>query len=140
MMKIAYMITILLALQMLFGCKKDIPEPEMQFKVIPMATVHAEDDLPVLMEKGQDRFMVQHHIKEDRVFVECILPDITFRENSPNQGKIILYVDGKKKEEITTAAFIIKGLPEGNHQIRLEVVNLKNEPYHLQKEFTVSIP
>lgn len=125
---------------MVSACKKEMPEPEMNLKVIPMSTVHAEDDMPVSMDKNGEDFIVQHHVKEDSIFVECILPDISFRENSRKQGKIIVYVDGKKKDEITTAAFIIKGLPKGTHQILLEVVKPNNEPYQLQKEFTVSIP
>lgn len=121
------------------GCQKDVPEPEVKFHVIPMSTIHAEHDMPVLMEQRKDEFLVQHHVKGNSVFVECMVSNISFRDNSKKQGKIIVHIDGKKKEEITSAAFIIKGLTKGTHHVKLEIVNLQNEPFDLQKEFTVSI-
>lgn len=138
-MKNKYIPIILLFTVLQLGCQKDLPEPEVKFKVIQMSTVHAEHDMPVTIEQKREPFIVKHHVKGASVFVECMVSDISFREKSEKQGKIILYVNGKKKEEITTAAFIIKGLPRGTHQIKLEVVKPNNEPYHLQKEFAISI-
>jgi hypothetical protein len=61
-------------------------------------------------------------------------------QSAKDKGKILLYVDGKKKEEIFSAAFIIKGLSSGKHRIRLELVK-ENQPISkLKREFYVSIP
>lgn len=117
-----------------------MPEPEVKLKVVPMSTIQAEEELPVMMETYSEDFRVQHHVKDKRVFVECIIPTISFRENSNRQGKILLYVNGNKKEEISTAAFVIKGLTKGKHHIRLVVVKPNHEPYGLEREFAVSIP
>lgn len=118
-----------------------MPEPEVRFTVIPMSTVNTAHDMPVTIEQNNEPFQVQHHIRGTSVYVECMIPAISFRDDSDKkQGKIILYIDGKKKEEITAAAFIIKGLEKGSHQVKLEVVKANNEPYHLEKAFTVSIP
>lgn len=136
----SYIVTILLTLLIAAGCQKEIPEPEVKIDVLPMSTVHGEDDMPVNIEANKEEFQVHHHVKGDRIFVECMIPSISFREDSENQGKMLVFVNGKKKEEISTAAFIIKGLAKGSHHIRLEVVRPNNEPYHLEKEFTVSIP
>ncbi|MEH7255489.1 hypothetical protein V7111_25605 [Neobacillus niacini] len=87
--------------------------------------------------------LVQSKIKDNNVFVECILSGISFRESEQkNQkvGKLVIWLDGKKTREVNTAAFIIKGLSPGNHQVKLEVVDLKNVPYGLTKEFLVNIP
>ena len=87
--------------------------------------------------------LVQSKIKDNNVFVECILSGISFRESEQkNQkvGKLVIWLDGKKAREVNTAAFIIKGLSPGNHQVKLEVVDLKNVPYGLTKEFLVNIP
>ncbi len=138
--------TIYLSLMMLVlmtvGCQKDLPEPEAKkLMVIPMSTVNTAHDMPVTIEQSSEPFKVQHHIRGNSVFVECMLPAITFRDDSEQkQGKIILYINGVKKEEVTTAAFIIKGLEKGTHRVKLEVVTPNDEPYQLEKEFTVSIP
>jgi hypothetical protein len=88
-------------------------------------------------------FLVHHQTRGNDVFVECILTGISFRQNDHSKekvGKVLVSIDGKKKQEVTTAAFIIKGISPGNHKLKLEVVNLKNEPYGLEKEFLVDIP
>jgi hypothetical protein len=134
--------TLLLFFLLLTGCQsqKDMPEPEVKFSVIPMSTVNTEHDMPAVTSQAKEPFMVQHHVRGSNVYIECMIPSISFREDSSNQGKIILYIDGVKKEEIQTAAFIVKGLGSGNHRVKLEVVKPNNEPYQLQKEFMVSIP
>lgn len=126
------------------ACHKDIPEPEVKSKlsVIPMSSVHTSDELPVVAQhRNNNQFMVQHHVKESNVFVECIVSGITFRDQTKGKkGKIILFIDGQKKEEIHTAAFIIKGLSRGDHVVKIEVVDENNQSYSLSKEFEVTIP
>ncbi|WML56899.1 hypothetical protein [Neobacillus sp. PS2-9] len=87
--------------------------------------------------------MVQHETKGKDVLVECIVTGISFRESNQSSqkiGKMVIWIDGKRNREVTTAAFIIKGLPQGTHKVRLEVVKLNNEPYGLVKEFMVNVP
>lgn len=109
-------------------------------KIEPMSLVQTMHALPVLGGQYTENFSVTHHVKGNQVYVECIVPNMSFRDGSKEKGKIILYVDGVKKEEITTAAFIIKGLPSGNHHIKLDVIasNAKRSP--MSQEFTISIP
>jgi hypothetical protein len=86
---------------------------------------------------------VQSRTKGNNVFVECVLSGISFRQSEQNDrkvGKLIIWLDGKRTKEVNSAAFIIKGLPPGEHRIKLEVVDLKNEPYGVTKEFLVNIP
>lgn len=102
---------------------------------IVMASSNVNDGIPALF--------VQYESKGHNVFVECIVTGVTFREkNDSNQkaGKMIVWIDGKKSKEVSTAAFIIKDLAKGNHKLKLEVVDLHNKPYGLTKEFMVNIP
>ncbi|MEH7107985.1 hypothetical protein [Bacillus sp. JJ1764] len=86
---------------------------------------------------------VKHETKGNQVFVETILTGISFREDD-NLGqknvKMVVWIDGKKYLEVKSAAFIIKGLPAGSHQIKLEIYSLENQPVGLAKEFMVNIP
>nr|WP_263328134.1 hypothetical protein [Neobacillus sp. Marseille-Q6967] len=86
---------------------------------------------------------VNHKINGRNLLVQCILTGISFRESDKpghKTGKLVVSVDGRKVQEVTSAAFIMKNLPQGFHQIRLEVVDTKNVPYGLSKEFLVNIP
>ncbi|WHY02265.1 hypothetical protein [Neobacillus sp. DY30] len=86
---------------------------------------------------------VQSQTKGNNVFVECILSGISFRQSDQQgrkTGKLIIWLNGKKTKEVNSAAFIIKGLPPGEHTVKLEVVDLKNVPYGVSKEFLVNIP
>jgi hypothetical protein len=94
-------------------------------------------------DEGKPALFVQYESKGNNVFVECIVTGVTFREKDQSikkTGKMIVWVDGKKNKEVSTAAFIIKNLAAGNHKLKLEVVDLHNKTYGLTKEFMVNIP
>ncbi|MGG5253067.1 hypothetical protein ACQYAD_06180 [Neobacillus sp. SM06] len=138
----------IIAILLLFaaGCQKDSLNPEIKAKIFPLAadfiqtrTVQAEKPLAAVSPS----LSVQYVIKGQNVFVECIVTGISFRESdraTQKIGKMLVWVDGRQKQEADGAAFIIKGLTAGSHHVKLEVVNLKNEPYGISKEFTVTIP
>jgi len=93
--------------------------------------------------EGNPSFFVSAKTKGNNVYVECILSGISFRESDQNgqkAGKLIIWLDGKKTQEVNSAAFIIKGLPHGKHEVKLEVVDLKNKPYGITNVFLVNIP
>ncbi|KAF0820233.1 MULTISPECIES: hypothetical protein [unclassified Cytobacillus] len=135
---------ILLVILVLTACHKDIPEPETKMAAsTPANEETAEPLMPVsgVESEAKDPFYVRHQIKGKDVLVECIVQDVSFRkQSSKEKGKIILYLNGKKKEEIHSAAFIIKGLPSGKHRIGLELVKGKNADVSLKRDFIVVIP
>jgi hypothetical protein len=96
-----------------------------------------------ISEDREPAMFVQYESKGNNVFVECIVTGVTFRESAKNKrkvGKMIVWVDGKKSKEVSTAAFIIKDLATGNHVLKLEMVDLHNKSYGISKEFMVNIP
>jgi FlaG/FlaF family flagellin (archaellin) len=101
--------------------------------------------LPLVGEYSESTpsLSVQSRTKGNNVFVECVLSGISFRQSEQNDrkvGKLVIWLDGKRTKEVNSAAFIIKGLPPGEHSVKLEVVDLKNVPYGVTKEFLVNIP
>lgn len=123
-----------LAILLLAACQNDKPEPpktNQHFLFLQSKKVEASS----LKEKSQegDPFFVKHHINGSDVFIECIVKGASFRDK---QAKISVYIDGKKHDEVTNAAFILKGLEDGQHHIRLV---LKTNQQSIQEEFTVQI-
>ncbi|WHY79218.1 hypothetical protein QNH20_08825 [Neobacillus sp. WH10] len=129
------------------GCQKDLPKHETKLKIVSMDKLsyfHSEI-VPVYKQSLKEipSLFVHHEIKGKQILVECIINGVSFRESDHSKqkiGKMIVWVDGKKNSEVTSAAFIIKGLSPGVHKLKLEVVKLNNEPYGLTKEFIVNIP
>ncbi|MEK3989445.1 hypothetical protein [Robertmurraya sp. FSL R5-0851] len=132
------MVCVFLIGLMLNACHKDIPDPEVkkEISIVPMHTVRAENDVVVLGMKSEHSFTVQHHVKRNNVYVECFIPDISFTNRNTS---LIVSVDGKQKKVVTTAAFIIKGLSKGSHQIQLQVVEKNQKQEDMIKDFEVLI-
>ncbi|PLS06433.1 hypothetical protein [Neobacillus cucumis] len=123
------------------GCQREITKPEIKPKFIniyqsSVSVFHQDDnEIPSLF--------VKHEIKGNQIYIECLVTGISFRNRERSKqkiGKMQVWVDGKKSREITSAAFIIKGLSPGKHKLKLEIVKLNNEPYGLSKEIMVNIP
>lgn len=105
-------------------------------------TVDAED---VISLNNKRPMSVKKYVKGKDVYVECVISDFTFSEkgdqnNVKNKyGFLQLYLNGKKIDNIYTAAFIIKGLPVGSHQIKLVLVGNDGTPYGIEHNFEVDI-
>ncbi len=78
---------------------------------------------------------VKHYVHGKNILVECVVTNFTFAKD----GRITVYVDGEKSTDIHTAAFIVKGLKNGKHHIRLELAKNNGELYGVKKEFDVEV-
>lgn len=136
-MNVFSLFSVFFIFSILTGCLKDpifLGHPNIASAKEPMAG-NNDEGIPALF--------VQYESKGNNVFVECIVTGVTFREKDHSNrkiGKMIVWVDGKKKKEVSAAAFIIKDLATGNHKLKLEVVDLHNKSFGLTKEFMVNIP
>lgn len=132
-----------LVIFVLAACQKDLPEPETKMEAIPVKEVEAASLMPLsgVESAAKDPFFVRHQVKGRDIFVECIVQDVSFRkQSSKEKGKILLYVNGKKKDEIHSAAFIVKGLPSGKHRIGLKLIKGNSAEASSKREFIVVIP
>jgi hypothetical protein len=92
----------------------------------------------------QREIVVHHEIKGQDVYVECIVNDFSFESRKKEtrkegQGHLHLFLNGTKIDEIYQAAFIIKGLPKGTHQLQIELVHNDHTTYDLKHDFEVTI-
>lgn len=125
----------------LMGCNKDIPEPETNSRLSPVNGLYIVEPIPVttVMAEGPRDFFVKHIVQGNDVLIECIVDGVSFRSSSETKAKFVVYVDGKKTEEVSAAAFKVRNLPAGIHHIKLEVVKDDHSSYFLTKEFAVQI-
>lgn len=85
-------------------------------------------------------FSVKSFIRGNDVYVECYVKEYRFsKTNEKELVTITVSLDGKKYSEQTTAAFIVKDVPNGNHTLKLDIVNENGEKTGLTKEFKVHI-
>jgi hypothetical protein len=122
----------------LMACQKDIPEPETKSLVVSAA------QLPnIVVSNQRESFHAKSFVKGNDVFIECRISNFSFREHNKNRnpsGKMIVYVDGKKYNQYSSAAFIVKDLTSGNHRISLQIVDSNGQKTALKKEMVISIP
>ncbi|MEB1809963.1 MAG: hypothetical protein LPK26_22155 [Bacillaceae bacterium] len=128
----------------LFSPMGQVTADELQeVQVIPM---HGNGIVQVSVSKDKRLLTVNHEVKGSDVYVECIIDQFTFakekagKNHVDGEGHIQLFVDGQRVDSIYQAAFIIKGLPSGEHTIRLELVKNNYDLYEISEEFTVQIP
>ncbi|MGG4490646.1 hypothetical protein [Metabacillus idriensis] len=136
-----HFLMLILFLVFLTACTNEKPRPEGD--AVPMEISIAKRDA---MEAGAQtgrQLYVNHHIKGQNVYIECFVPNFTFSNEHGKkingEGYMNLYVDGKKTDEIHTAAFIIKGLKTGTHTISLELLHNDSSKYHLKKTWNVTV-
>jgi uncharacterized lipoprotein YajG len=131
---------------MLVACGNSKPKPETTVKVVPITAVHQQEPavMEVMSKQNQQEIHIQYQVKGHDVYIECYIPHFSFqknkRKNVNGEGHLHLYLNGKMVDEITTAAFILKGLPAGKHTLKVEMVHNDSTTYHISKEVEVSIP
>lgn len=89
-----------------------------------------------------DPVLVNHRIKDNDLFVECVIPNFSFDQDNGKKdyhGYIDVFLDGKKQKSVKQAAFIVHNLPEGKHTIRLDIMRKDGGRYLSLEEFEVEI-
>ncbi|GER68185.1 hypothetical protein BpJC7_23350 [Weizmannia acidilactici] len=113
---------------LLSGCGGQIPRKE--WNEVDAATY----------TKG-NQVSIRHFVKEDDLFVECIIPSVSFSGSKhARQAKIKVYVDGAYEGEYNTAAFVVKGLEKGVHTVKLEVVDKTTDAdLGIRRQFYITV-
>lgn len=117
-----------------------MPEPEAKKGKDVSQSISQSKASPVFQASKGVTFDVSHQLRANTIFVECKVNGITFRKNEKGEsGRILIFIDGKKKHEIGRAAFVIKGLSKGKHTVKLILLN-KDSQFMNTKSFEVEIP
>lgn len=122
----------------LIACQKDLPEPETKSRIVSAAQLPND-----VVSMQRESFQVKSFVKGNNVYIECRISNFSFREYNKKgnrSGKMIVYVDGKKYNQYSSAAFIVKDLNRGNHRISLQIVDSKGHKTSMKKEMVISIP
>lgn len=112
---------------------------ENDITVIPLTNVGVIDI------SSEQQFHVEHRVDGSDVYVECYLHPFTFTEEKvgmlpvEGEGHLRLYKDDEHVATIFSGAFIIQGLEEGEHELKLVVAHNDHTSYGLEKTFKVTI-
>lgn len=126
------MMLLAFALLVLSGCKEKMPEPE-SFSFANKAEA---------ANREQKTVSIKHMVQGNQVYIECIVPGVTFttEKKGAKKGKIIVRSNtGNLYKEYHTAAFVIKGLPKGVHLLNVEIVGKNNQSFGMKEQFYVTI-
>jgi hypothetical protein len=105
------------------------------------AAFHVKASNKVSLKTAQEQTIIRHIVQENDVFVECMVPGVSFTgaTKGARKGKIVVFVDGLRKAEYHTAAFIMKDVPRGSHLVKVEIYNQKNKSLGISRNFYVTI-
>lgn len=123
---------------LLNGCNSNINQEQLQ--IVPLKNQILA--LEVSSQIKNQKMMIREKVEGGNVYVECVISDFDFSKRGEDQsgdGFLNLYLNGKKVDEIYTAAFVIKGLPTGKHHIKLELVHNDGSSYGIEKDFEVTV-
>ncbi len=93
----------------------------------------------------EDRLKVFYKVENNNVFVECFINHFTFTEDKvgmqhiDGEGHIRLYVDEEHVATLFEGAFVVEGLPPGEHELNVVVVQNDRTPYDFTETWTVTI-
>jgi hypothetical protein len=133
------LISVFTLLVIVSACGNKLPEPENGSKKIGFLA-HPQASAASIQAQNDESFDVKYFVKENSLYLDCFVKDFTFSP-LPNkeQASIRLYVDGRKLNDYDTAAFVVKSIPTGRHEIKLEIFHKNGKPAGLAKSFNVNI-
>lgn len=125
-----------------FACEKLIPNELENVRIQP---IYRQEKINIFIEDKERALKVNHEIKGKDVYIECLIDSFTFvkaqarKHHVDGEGYLLLYIDDEKVDKLYERAFIVKGLREGKHTLKIELVRNDDLPYGLEEEITVEI-
>ncbi|MCM3616385.1 hypothetical protein M3936_02205 [Sutcliffiella horikoshii] len=124
------------------GCKEDQQKPESEVSS-PGGVMEVLSHQSGSKQKGLS-MTVHHRVKGSNIYMECIVtPDFHFQseENKKKhgEGQVAVFLDGKRFDTFTSGAFILKGIPEGMHEIKVLLLHNDESEYGIEEIFRVEI-
>ncbi|PLT34323.1 hypothetical protein [Bacillus sp. V5-8f] len=124
----------------LTACGNNIPEPQINQDKQGVQSRSHSASAKSISPRGGRGFQAKYFLKGNSLYVECFLKEFTFSPSDEKESvKVRLYLDGKKLADYRTAAFVVKKMPRGRHDILMQIVKVNGEPVGLEKRFTVQI-
>lgn len=120
-----------------------LKENNFSIRSIPFTDEH--EKVVVNSKQNDKRFQVNYELKGEDIFIECLVKDFTFKRdkvgsfNKDGEGHIHLYVNESKVDSIFQPSFIIKSLPSGTYNIKLQLVHNDLTPYGIEEEFEITL-
>ncbi|RFU61173.1 hypothetical protein [Bacillus sp. V59.32b] len=133
------LISLCALLMIVSACGQKIPEPENKSKKIGFIE-HPAAQVASFKINSLEEFEVKHFIKGNSMYVECFLKNFAFSQSSKKRRAFTrMFLDGRKINDYRTAAFVVKAIPEGKHEVKLEIYDENGKPTGLVKKFIVEI-
>ncbi|RFU63394.1 hypothetical protein [Peribacillus glennii] len=135
-----WLVTVFLLVLIVSGCGNKIPEPQYNQKTPEVLGRGHSASAESIKPDGDRGFEAKYFMKGNSLYVDCFLRGFSL---SPSYGKerakIRCYMDGKRIADYQTAAFIVKKMPQGRHEMLLEILKANGQPAGLKKGFTVEV-
>ena len=102
-------------------------------------------ELVVTSSSEDKRLSVKYEVKDQDIYVECFVKDFNFSREKigsvkrEGEGHIHLYINGNKVDSIFQPSFIIRSLPSGTYNIKLDLIHNDYTRYGISEEFEITL-
>ncbi|WP_144450668.1 hypothetical protein [Halalkalibacter nanhaiisediminis] len=98
-----------------------------------------------VVASDEQKLIVNHNIFNQELLIECFINGFRFSKekagtkHQEGEGHLRLYIDGEHIGTLYEAAFVINGLPRGEHDIQIAVVKNDRTPYEMEETIHIRI-
>lgn len=88
---------------------------------------------------------VTHTLAKDDLTLKIAVTNFTFslenmgKDNKHGEGHVHLYLDGKKIAKVFEPSYVLKDIPSGKHEVKVELAHNNHESYGVSESFSVDI-
>ncbi|SFE41957.1 hypothetical protein [Alteribacillus iranensis] len=88
----------------------------------------------------QENWSLQYKLKNQDLYVECIIPDFSLtKEMKENGGYLLIKMNGQKTAEMHQAAFMLKNMPPGEHTMEIIPVEHNGKQFAEPISFEIKV-
>ncbi|TKI56015.1 hypothetical protein E8L90_11405 [Brevibacillus antibioticus] len=88
---------------------------------------------------------VTHTLEKDDLQLKLTVTNFSFslenmgKENKHGEGHVHLYLDGKKIAKVFEPSYVMKDIPAGKHEVKVELAHNNHESYGVAESFSIEV-
>ncbi|MFS0554134.1 hypothetical protein [Brevibacillus sp. 179-C9.3 HS] len=88
---------------------------------------------------------VTHTLEKDDLQLKIAVTNFSFslenmgKENKHGEGHVHLYLDGKKIAKVFESSYVMKDIPTGKHEVKVELAHNNHDSYGVSESFSIEV-
>ncbi|MGG1660190.1 hypothetical protein [Brevibacillus sp. NRS-1366] len=97
------------------------------------------------VQQAAPTLSVTHSMEQDDLQLKIAVTNFSFslenmgKENKHGEGHVHLYLDGKKVAKVFEPTYVLKDIPDGKHEVMVELAHNNHESYGVSERFSIDV-